>query len=120
AHSARVLFENLSDRRAHWQFPRAGTLHPTAGTINLGAAIFAVRQTTKPLGPTRDDVRYVSKGLDIVDDRGFAPESADLRIRGFRPRDRAIAFERGQHRGLVAANITASATVEVEFQVESR
>ena len=57
AHAAGVLLENLADRRAHRQLPRARVLHPAAGAVDLGAAVFAVRQSAEPLGAAIDDVR---------------------------------------------------------------
>ena len=39
AHAAGVLFQNLAQGGAHRQFPQARVLHPSAGAVQLGAAI---------------------------------------------------------------------------------
>ena len=53
-----------------------------------------------------DDVR---QRLDVVDDGRLAPQSALSRERRLGPRHAALAFNRGNHRGLLAANERARA-----------
>src|SRR6185312_11985591 len=120
AHAAGMFFENLPDGRAHRQLPRAWVFDPAAGAVDLSATVFALRQTAEPLGTAIDDVGHVGKGLDVVDDGGLAPKPADLGIGRLRPRDRAIALEGGEHRGLVAADIASRAPMQMELQVETR
>src|SRR6185503_17583857 len=60
-----------------------------------------------------DDVAHPKESLDIVDERRQA-EQADLeRIRRLVPRQAALAFKTLEQRGLLAADIGASAATHV-------
>ena len=79
AHAARVLLQNLADGRAHRQLPDPRALHPSAGAVQLGAAVAAAAQALEPCGAPIHDVRHVAERLDIIDDGRLAPEAAHLR-----------------------------------------
>src|SRR5205085_567601 len=67
-----------------------------------------------------DDVLYVAKRLDVVDDRWTHVEAEDRgKIRRLDPRIGAFAFERFDQPGFFAANVSACAAVNVNLDVES-
>src|SRR5512143_1884311 len=77
-HSSRVLFEELSYRHSHGQFPHPGFFHLATYAIELGPAVGALAQTLEPFSAVVYDVRHVRDRLSIVYDRGLAKEAANL------------------------------------------
>src|SRR5690606_39483562 len=118
AHAARVLLEQLANRRAHRQLPRARPLHLAARAVKLRARVARAAQTFEPIGSAVHDVRHVAKRLDVVHDRRFAPQPDELRERGLRARDRAAALERADQRRLLAADVAAGARVQMQLEAE--
>src|SRR5262249_42371176 len=61
-------------------------------------------------------VRYATEGLDVVHHSGFTEQTHDHRERRFRPWICPLAFQRIQQCGFLAADVAASAEMEVKLQ----
>ena len=71
--------------------------------------------------PMRDDVLHVAERLDVVDDRRALIKAEHGReIRRLDPRISALAFERFDQPGLLAADVSARAAMHVDLAVETR
>ena len=63
---------------------------------------------------------YVAEGFDVVDDGGALVEAEHRRkIRGLDARVGALAFERFDEAGFLAADVSARAAMDVDFEVEA-
>ena len=63
-----------------------------------------------------NDVGHVREGLDVVHDGRLAPEARHLWEWRFGARVGALALERVQQSGLLAAHISPRADVEIHLQ----
>src|SRR5208282_440245 len=93
-HATGVLFENFADGRPHGQFPKAGTFHFSANTVELRAAIFRPAQAMEPLRAVIDDVWHATDGLHVIDHRWFAEQAHHDGEGRLRSRIRALALQR--------------------------
>ncbi len=67
-----------------------------------------------------DDVFHMAERLDVVDDgRAHVEAERGGEIRRLDARIRALAFERFDQAGLLAADVGAGAAVDVDLQVEA-
>src|SRR5690606_25534820 len=119
AHSARVLLEQLADRRAHRELPRTRPFHLAACAVELRAGIARAAQAFEPVHSAVHDVRDVAEGLDVVHDGGLAPQADKLWERRLRARNREQPFKRAVLRRLIAADVAAGARVQVQLQTEA-
>ena len=65
------------------------------------------------------DVRDRRQRLDVVDDRRLRVEAFDRGERRLEARHAALAFERLEQRGLLAADVRAGAAVHDDLEVEA-
>src|SRR5512143_1629922 len=119
-HSSRVLFEELSYRHSHGQFPHPGLFHPATYAIELGPAVCALAQTPEPFSAVVYDVRHVRDRLGIVYDCRLAEEAANLGKGRLRARRGALALKGVQKRCFLAADVAACASVDSEIEIVSR
>jgi hypothetical protein len=84
-----------------------------------------VRRPLRPLRPwpenqsgtVLDDVAHPEQGLDVVDERRAAEEADLARERGLVARQAALALDRFEHRGFLAADIGARAAAQMDLGV---
>ncbi len=80
---------------------------------DLGAA-----DVREPFGAVQDDLRGHGVALDVVDVGGLAPEPGDGGEGRSRTRFAAAAFDGGNQRGFFAADESAGAALDVDFETE--
>src|SRR5262249_54058548 len=74
----------------------------------------------EPVGPFTDDLWHVRERLDVVDERGVAPQPLLRGVGGPRPRRAALPHDRGHQRRLLAAHERPGADADVDWEVEAR
>ena len=118
-HPAALLLEELADGRAHRHLVRAGPVDVTAAAEQPGAGALLGAERLEPGAAALDDVRKVGERLDVVDHRGLAVQALDRRERRLEPGLAAVALERVDERGLLAADVGAGATVDDDVAAEA-
>ena len=94
----------------------AGLLHVARDRDDLGAGRLAHAQALEPLGAVLDDQRRVAQRLDVVDQRRPLVEALVGGERRLQARVAALALERVEQRGLLAADVGALAAVDHEVE----
>ena len=115
---ADVVDEAL-ERRAQRHFDQAGVLHLAHQREDFGAGALGAAGFGKPGGAARDDGRDVVPGFDVVDVGGPSPQAFLRGIRRARTRAAGETFERGDERGLFAADEGARALHQLDVEVEA-
>src|SRR5450759_1876947 len=90
-----------------------------ADTENLGTFALLGADRRVPGGAARHDVRDVGQGFDILYESRFAPHPYLRRVRWLQTRLATLAFERFDHRGLFAADISAGPAMHGNVQVKT-
>src|SRR6185369_13280013 len=112
-HAAAELIDQLAHGDAGRSQLHAGILDAARDRVAAQADTVVAAVALPPVGAFLDDVAHPEQSLDIVDERRQA-EQADLeRIRRLVPRQAALAFKTLEQRGLLAADIGASAATHV-------
>ena len=91
-----------------------------ASAKTLVPLLFSVPMPANQSAPLRINRRHVGEGLDVVDQRGAAPQAALRRERRARTRRAALAFDRGHQRGFLAADKRPRADAQVHVEAEGR
>ena len=91
----------------------------TADAKNLGAAALLCANGSVPFGAVQNDMRHIDQGLDILYDRGLAPQSNLYGVRRLQPRFTAFPLQRLEHGRLFAADVSAGAAVHRNIEVET-
>ena len=118
--AAAHFLDDLPQRRAHRHFDEAGVVDFSGERKNFGALAFFRADAGEPVRALAMNRRHVGEGLDVVDQRGAAPQSAFRRERRARTRRAALAFDGGHQRGFLAANERAGADADVYVEIERR
>ena len=116
-HAAGEL-EQLSERRAEGHLVHARALDVTGEAEQLGAG--------RPLGAdpgelrsaAQDHVEHVDERLDVVDHGRLGEQPGDDRERRLVPRLAALALDRVEDRGLLAADVGARALADLDVERE--
>ena len=95
-------------------------LHAAGQREDLGALALLRADAREPVAAVANDRRDVGEGLDVVDQRGLAPQPFLRRIRRPRTRRAALAFDRGDQRRLFAADEGARAQADIDVEAEAR
>ena len=91
-----------------------------ASAKTLVPLLFSVPMRGEPVAAVADDGRDVGEGLDVVDQRGLAPQPFLGGIRRARARRAALAFDGGDQRRLFAADEGAGAQPDIDVEAEAR
>ena len=118
--AAADLVDDLAQRDAHGHFDQAGIVDAARQREDLGALALLRADGGEPIGAVAQDGRDIGEGLDVVDQRGAAPQAFLRRIGRPRPRRAALAFDRGDQRRLLAADEGAGAEPDVDVEAETR
>ena len=113
-------FDDLAQLDAHGNFDEAGVLDLAGKREHLGALAALRAHVAEPFAAVAHDRRDVGIGLDVVDQRRLAPESAHRRIRRPRLRSAAPSFDRGEQCRLFAADKRAGAETNLDIEIEGR
>ncbi len=118
--SAAEVVEQFTHRHfAHLDLIVAGGLHVAGDAEDTGSGIAGSADPGVFLAAHVDDVLDVAEGLHVVDDGGAHVEPhRGGKIGGLDARVRALAFQRLDQSGLLAADIGAGSPVHVEFAAE--
>ena len=119
-HAARVLEDDLAERRAERAARRARAAATWPDTPKIVVpGLFSVPMRAEPLGAAAHDVRHVAEGLDVVHG-GRHAEGAVLRgERRLLARLALLALERLEEPGLLAADVRAGAALEHDVVARS-
>ena len=115
---ADVVDEGL-ERRAQRHLHQAGVVDLADQREDLGAGALGAAGLGEPGRALGHDGRDVVPGLDVVDVGGLAPQALLRRERRTRPGPSGVAFERGDQRGLFAADERARAFHQLDVEVEA-
>ena len=99
---ARVVVDELLERRLHRRFVDAGALDVAAHAVELRPRVLLDAEALVPVDAVQDERRHVAEGLDVVDRRRAVVEARDGRERRLDARLRALALERLEERRLLA------------------
>ena len=119
-HALAVDGDDFAQRDAHRHFDQAGDVDVAQDGVDLGAGALGRAERPVPVRAPADDRRDVRQRLDVVDERGLAPQAVRRGIRRPRARFAALALDRFDQRGLFAADVRARAGVDVQIEVEVR
>ena len=89
----------------------ARAAHVAGHRDDLRAGRLLGAELAEPVGAVLDDVRDVRERLDVVDQRRALVEALVGGERRLQPRVAALALERVEQRGLLAADVGAGAAV---------
>src|ERR1035437_1287964 len=103
------FFNDDAQRRAHWNFDQAGVFNFAGERENFCAFAFLRADAREPFRAVAINRRHVREGLDVVDERRAAEQTALRREWWTRPRRAALSFDRRHERGFFAANKRARA-----------
>ena len=118
-HAAADVVDDLAERGAHRHFDQAGVLDLAGQGEDLGAAALFGADPGEPVGPVVDHGRHVGEGLDVVDHGGLAPQAALGGIRRADARLAALALDRVDQRGLLAADEGPGAQADFQVEIEA-
>src|ERR1019366_9165680 len=114
----RVVDEFANRRLTDFDFVVAWAFYMAAQADDARAGVVRRAELGKFHAAHRDDVLHVAKRLDVVDDGRAHPQAEHRRkIRRFDARIRPLAFERFDEAGFLAANVSARAAMDVNFQI---
>src|SRR5271155_1874207 len=109
--------DQFLERNAHRLFDVAWRVHMPREAVDLGTGVLRPADSGEPARAATQDHRYDRDRLDIVD-RGRAAIETDLRREGrLQARLALAAFKTFEQPGFLAANIGASAAMQVEFKI---
>ena len=117
-----ISYDDLAQRDAHRHFDQAGVGHlARRGRRPWCPCSSRCRCAANQSPPVADDRRDVGEGLDVVDERRACPRGRDSAGYGGRGAGRAaLAFDRGDQGGLLAADERAGAEPDVDVEAERR
>jgi hypothetical protein len=95
----------------------AGLAHPARHREGAQALAAVAALAREPVRTVLDDVAHPEQGLDVVDERRAAEEADLARERGLVARQAALALDRFEHRGFLAADIGARAAAQMDLGV---
>jgi hypothetical protein len=110
--------DDLPELDAQGDFDEAGVLDASGEREDLGAFAALRAHVEEPLAAVADNGGDVGVGLDVVDERGLAPEAADGGIGRARLGGAAATFNGGQQGGFLAADKGAGAEADLDIEVE--
>src|ERR1035437_5949375 len=114
----RVVDEFANRRLTDFDFVVAGAFYMAAQADDARAGVVRRAELGKFRAAHRDDVLHVAERLDVVDDGRAHPQAEHRRkIRRLDARIRPLAFERFDEAGFLAANVSARAAMDVNFQI---
>ena len=111
------VVDELAQRRAERELVVPGPLDVPGDRVDDGAGRGLGAELRVPGAALLDDDRDGGQGLDVVDQRRRRVQPGDRRERRPRPRLAAVALERLEERGLLAADVRAGAAMEDEGDV---
>src|ERR1017187_5944832 len=114
--AAADLFHHFADGDAHGDFDQAAAIDLAGQREHFRAAAGPGAERGERLGAVPQDPRHASQRLDIVDDGGLAAEAAFHRVGRPQFGHAALAFERLNERGLLAADECARPFANLEAQ----
>ena len=116
--AAQVVDQLAHRDLADFDFVIAGPLHVAADADDARAGVVR-RAELRVFGAAHaDDVLHVAERLDVVDDgRAHVEAEHGREIRRLDARIGALAFERFDQAGFLAADVGARAAVDVDFQI---
>ena len=111
--------DDVAQRRAHRHLDEAAVDDLAGEAEDLGALARVVAVGGVAGRPRAMIQRHVGQRLDVVDDGRLAAEAADRGERRPRARHAALALDRGDQRGLLAADERAGALLDLEVEVQA-
>src|SRR5207244_10047923 len=126
--SAGMLIYQLANRHAERQLDAAGFVDMAADAIKFGpitahvTRVFGIGRYAHRLKPIRapvNNVRHTSHCLDVVHNRRLAESSFHGRERRLDPRPGAFPFQAFDQSRLLATDISAGTSVEIDIEVKS-
>ena len=109
--------DQSAGRDAELDLVVAGPLHVAGDRDDLGAGRLLGAEALEPVGARGDDVRHVGERLDVVDQGRPVVEALDGREGRLQPRVAALALERVEQSGLLAADVGAGAAVDDQLHL---
>ena len=119
AHTARS-FDEMPQGHTHRLLVDAGPDHVPAHAEEPCAALTVGTKGGKALGSMAQDEWDAGQRLDVVDDGGAREETGNGGERRLDPGKALATFERGQQRGLFAADVGSGPAMNDYVQVETR
>ena len=114
----RMFVDHLPKGNPQGHFIIAGALDMAADGEDPGPWTFLRSNRGIPLRPSVNNVGDVCQGLDVVHHRRLLIKPVDRRKRRLGPRLSPLSFDRFEQRGLLPANIGASAPVKDHLQIK--
>jgi hypothetical protein len=106
-----------------WQAERdlvvARALHVAAEADDLRAGVLAEAEAAVPRGTVAQDRRHAAQRLDVVDHRRQVLVAVRDRVGRLVARERVLALEALEQRGLLAADVGACAATDEDVEVEA-
>ena len=112
--------DDLAHGDAELDLEVAGPLHVARDRHELGAGRVALAELAVPVGAVLDDDRRVAERLDVVDQRRALVEALVGGERRLEARVAALALERVEQAGLLAADVGALAAVDDQRRTSGR
>ncbi len=113
------VLEHLSHRHAERIFVEARPRDVASHREDLRARGLQRAERAVPVAAVHGDQCRRAQRLDVVDDRGLLPVAVRDRIRRAVTRHAALALERLDQRGFLAADVRARADVDPDVEVET-
>src|SRR5215218_6453076 len=117
-HAAGGAHDDVAGGHAERELEVAGVADVAGDAEQLGAGRLVGAHGAEPVDALGDDPGDGGDGLDVVDGGGGAVQALDRRERRPQLGLAALALERGQQGGLLAADVGAGAAVQHHVQVE--
>ena len=113
-----MVLDDLSDGCAHGELPQSRTFDSAADAEDFSARVLSLAERFKPVAAEIDDVRQITKCLNIVDYGRFSPKTGNLREGGLSPGRRTLALHGVDQCGFLAADITPGAGMDMNIEVK--
>ncbi len=113
------VVDHFFERDAHRHFDQAGVLDLAREREHLGALAFFRAHGSVPRSALPDDVGHVRKRLNVINDRGVAPEPLLDREGRLGLRLAALAFDGSDKRCLFAAHERTGAELHFDHEIEA-
>ena len=117
--AAAHVVDQIAQGHADGHFHQAGILDCASQGEDLGAAALFRAVLGVPRAAVEDDRRHVGVGLDIVQERRFAPQAPLGGERRAGPRLAAIALDRGHQGRLFAAHEGPGTHADLHVEIET-
>jgi hypothetical protein len=118
--TAAVLVDELAERDGHLLLDGGGVVDVAGDTEELGTSVTLATERVEPASTATDDSRGDSDGLDVGNGGRAAEETNGSREWGLQAGLAGLALEGLDERSLLATDVSAHTTVDVDVKVVAR